>query len=60
MQRGASGGYWKDEARLLAAELGEAVAPEQPFDPPFPPLTLAGARLALAPAKPPGDGSAPR
>ncbi len=53
-----------DEARLLEAELGESVSPENPLDPPYPPLSRAGTRLALhllrapsaaasAPAQPP-------
>jgi hypothetical protein len=36
-----------DEARLLAAELGEAAQPEKVLDPPYPPLSTAGARLFL-------------
>lgn len=36
-----------DEARLLKAELGETVSPENPLDPPYPPLARAGTRLAL-------------
>jgi len=36
-----------DEARLLAAELGEPVEPERMLDPPYPPLSTAGARLFL-------------
>ncbi|HEY6941009.1 winged helix-turn-helix domain-containing protein [Dokdonella sp.] len=37
-----------DEARLLAAELGEPVEQEKALDPPYPPLAVAGARVALA------------
>jgi hypothetical protein len=47
-QRGILDLAFADEARLLAAELGLAVAPERPLDPPYPPLAVAGARLALA------------
>ncbi len=36
-----------DEARLLATELGEPAGPEKPLDPPYPPLSAAGARLFL-------------
>lgn len=47
-QRGALDAAYADEARLLAAELGLAVAPERALDPPYPPLAAAAARLELA------------
>lgn len=47
-QRGVLELPFADEARLLAAELGESVAAEKALDPPYPPLAAAGARLALA------------
>ncbi|HEU4663360.1 MAG TPA: winged helix-turn-helix domain-containing protein [Dokdonella sp.] len=37
-----------DEARLLAAELGEPAQARMRLDPPYPPLAVAGARLAFA------------
>lgn len=62
-QRGVLDLPFADEARLLAAELGEPVAAEKAMDPPYPPLAAAGARLALAalqsrPASPPNAGAA--
>lgn len=62
-QRGVLDLPFADEARLLAAELGEPVAAEKAMDPPYPPLAVAGARLALAalqsrPASPPNAGAA--
>jgi len=47
-----------DEARLLAAELGRPVPAEKPLDPPYPPLAVAGARVALARLAAANDGSA--
>jgi DNA-binding winged helix-turn-helix (wHTH) protein/tetratricopeptide (TPR) repeat protein len=60
-QRGVLDLPFADEARLLAAELGEPVAAEKAMDPPYPPLAVAGARLALAalqsrPVPPPDAG----
>jgi len=46
-QRGVLDLRFADEARLLAAELDHPVAAEHPIDPPYPPLSIAGARLAL-------------
>ncbi|MCQ4164883.1 winged helix-turn-helix domain-containing protein [Tahibacter harae] len=46
-QRGALEAAYADEARLLAAELGQTVAPERALDPPYPPLAAAAARLEL-------------
>lgn len=46
-QRGVLDLRFADEARLLAAELGRPVAAERPIDPPYPPLSVVGARLAL-------------
>lgn len=60
-QRGVLDLPFADEARLLAAELGEPVAAEKALDPPYPPLAVAGARLALAalPGRPAAPGTAP-
>jgi hypothetical protein len=56
-QRGVLEANYADEARLLAAELDLPIAPERLLDPPYPPLSLAGARLWLrdrAPSATPG------
>lgn len=45
LQRGVLDIPIADEARLLAAELDLAVPPEHAFDPPYPPLSAAAARL---------------
>lgn len=57
-QRGVLDLPFADEARLLAAELGEPVAAEKALDPPYPPLAVAGARLSLAALQ--GRPAAPR
>ncbi|MGN6519531.1 MAG: winged helix-turn-helix domain-containing protein [Dokdonella sp.] len=56
-RRGVLDLAFADEARLLAAELGQPVPAEKPLDPPYPPLAVAGARLAIARLVDASDGS---